>query len=450
MKTLSLSEIQVGDAYEQSVFLPAGQKLIPPHTPIDERHLDILKKHGYSTVYLADSSDEVHIATGRRRGPANASHAAPDGEEPAPEEADDSTAELTRLNRRRVKMVDTLIGHVRELAEKTELTIRPEEREIWDFARDARDPWPAQAELVELREAMVERLRVIYSRIQYDDVVEFSQIAQLVDELYDLLLHHRVRFTQLALLVPRRDDYLADHAMCVAVLAMATAAQLTWSRENIRTIGMTAMVSDLGMMLVPDRIRSGGEQLSDIDRGRVQRHTGYTLAMLESVNGVPNEVKLAAFQHHERENGSGYPLGLRCDGIYDVARVLAVADVLAAQMSPRHYRKHKLPYIAMEQMVRAAASSQFSKPAVRALVQAAGLFPVGSCVKLSNRKTARVIAANPNHLDRPIVQLLTDDGSSLDQPIDLSQLPTKALAVVKPIAAPDSPTPSPTPQSQAA
>lgn len=73
-----------------------------------------------------------------------------------------------------------------------------------------------------------------------------------------------------------------------------------------------------------------------------------------------------------------------------------MADVFAALTSPRHYRRNKLPYVAMEQIVRSAAAGQFDKPAARALVQAAGLFPVGSFVRLSSNRIARIVAANPN------------------------------------------------------
>jgi HD-GYP domain-containing protein (c-di-GMP phosphodiesterase class II) len=439
MKTLFLNELAVGNQYDQSVFLPAGQKLIPARAPVESRHLDLLRKNGYDVVYLADTSDEVHIATGRRKARLERPEA-PDIDplDDFEEEDLDETIDQRKIKSRRIKMVDTLVEQLHERTRRLDLTIRPEEQEVWDFHHASGERWPDGDDLVRLRESMVNELRGTIARIEADEPVGFTELSGLVDRLYQMLLDHRVRFTQLALLVPRRDDFLADHVFCVAVLGMATAAQLIWSEQHIKLAGLTSLVQDLGMLLVPKRIRSGGEQLSDIDRGKVHRHTGYTLAMLAGVSGVPDEVLLAAYQHHERENGGGYPDGIREDGIYDLARILGVADVFAAQMSPRHYRRHALPYNAMEQMVRSAAANQFSKPAVRALVQAAGLFPVGSYVELSNRRSARVIAANPNHLDRPIIRLLDETRET----VDLSKLPTETLAVVKPIPKPTDPPPT--------
>jgi len=452
MKTLSLSSMTVGARYEQSIFLPAGQKLIPPDTPIERRHLEMLRKHGYATVFLADSSDEVHSAAGRGKGCLAGAGLI----ETHASSGDGESAAGAELFKQRVKLANALKEQVLELSRRMERTVRPDEHEIWDGRRGAAAAWPDPEQLAADRRVMVDRLMAIHRRIDAGEAVAFSELSVIVDALYPLLLNHRVRFTQLALLVARRDDYLADHALCAAVLGMATAAQLTWPPSQIRLVGLAALVSDLGMLMVPRRIRVGGEQLSQVDRRRVHKHPGYTLAMLAKVRDVPDAVRVAAYQHHERENGSGYPHGLRGADLHDGARVLAVADVLAALMSPRHYRRDQLPYSAMEQMVRAAALNQFDKPAVRALVQAAGLFPVGSYVQLSDRRTARVIAANPNHLDRPIVRAVAgaatadaapgpavdaDDASA--RTIDLSTMPTRTLAVVKPVPAPAEPDPAP-------
>jgi len=433
METLRRSDITLGDCYGQSIFLPAGQKLIPPDTPIGRRHLDLLDKHGYLTVYLADRADEVHDAARRRdRFAAPPADADPSAKPHGPAAATDHAA----LTKRRLKRVDERIEQLRTNARHIDRTVRPDEREIWDSPPAVAVPWPSPDQLQADRRALVQDLRDIFHRVDAGVTVAFDELTAVVDQLYPLLHNHRRRFTQLALLVPRRDDYLADHAACVAVLAMAAAAQLTWQPHDIRTVGLAALVADLGMLMVPRRILAGGQQLSDIDRGRVRQHPAYTLVMLDTVRDAPLHVRLAAYQHHERDNGSGYPHGLRSEAIHDVARVLAVADALAARLSPRNYRRNQLPYAAVEQIVRDAAANQFHKPAVRALVQAAGLFPVGSFVLLSNRKTAQVVAANPNHLDRPVVQPVDDQGRPVDPPIDLALLPAHALAVTNPIPAP--------------
>jgi HD-GYP domain-containing protein (c-di-GMP phosphodiesterase class II) len=181
------------------------------------------------------------------------------------------------------------------------------------------------------------------------------------------------------------------------------------------------------------RVRATEKKIGDVDRSRIQQHPLFSLAMMQSIETVPTMVQLAAMQHHERENGSGYTRGARKDAICDYARVIAVADTFAATTEPRHYRKPKLPYIAMEELLRAASGMVYWTPAVRALIQAAGLFPVGSYVRLCDRRHAHVIAANPDQIDRPVIQPLDDEGNPDGRTIDLSDPAFKDLSVARPV-----------------
>jgi HD-GYP domain-containing protein (c-di-GMP phosphodiesterase class II) len=162
--------------------------------------------------------------------------------------------------------------------------------------------------------------------------------------------------------------------------------------------------------------------------------------MIQSIGGLPELVKLAALQHHERENGVGYPRGRRKNRLCDYARLLAVVDTYAAITEPRSYREAKLPYVAMEETVKAASTEALWKPAVRGLVRAAGLYPVGSYVELTDGDIARILAANPERYDRPLVQPVDTHGHLCDQPIDLGTVAKHELAVVRAVNAPDTAT----------
>ncbi|NBB83452.1 MAG: HD domain-containing protein [Alphaproteobacteria bacterium] len=463
MRRLRVSSIQEGDCYEQAVFLAAGQKIVPARTPITAHHVQRLGRQGDAEVLLADSVDELAaegviekldgepLGVGHNTAPdvigAGGSVAVEAGQ-PVETPHVDATArgadapavqasERARLRKERMAVADGLIEQLRRRAARLDLRMRPREGEIWDTTATGDWPWPALEDLVAFRESQVETLRKLYGAVESGLEVNAQAFSEIVDALWPMLLDHRERFVQLALLVPRRDDYLPEHVICATVLAMATAAQLTWSQQDVKLTGLAALTCDVGMLVIPQRIRLGGEQLTDVDRGRVHRHTVYSVAMLESVADLPDVVRLAAWQHHERENGSGYPQTLRGEAICDLARVVAVGDVFAAVTSPRHYRRNRLPYEAMEQMVRSAAAGQFYKPATRALVQAAGLFPVGSYVKLSDERVAHVLAANPNRLDRPVVQPVDAEGQPDGAALDLARLPAGAVSVERPVAAPN-------------
>lgn len=456
MQRIRLSHLKPDQVLEQSLFSCGGQKLLNAGVTLTARHIDALSRSGEFEALMADSIEELieagilrdvdgsKITVGQKAQAGlvtRTGHVVVEAGEAVEEHHLDalkaggralaSSADDKQSRRERILMGDALVEQLE--IDAVTYNRRVAAGKTWLDTPAPDVLWPGPEELAAHRDACVHELRGLYARIEAGVSVPVSAFDKLIQTLIDQLRSHPSRFTQLALLCPRRHDYLPDHAYTVTVLAMATAAQMHWPIDEVRQLALAGLLFDVGMLLVPERIRTGAEQLSDIDRGRVQRHPVFSLSMLECVQGAPLSTRLAAYQHHERENGSGYPRGSRRDQIGDYARVLAVADTFAAATEPRHYRKPKLPYLAMEETLRATATMVFWKPAARALVQAAGLFPVGSYVKLSDSRNAHVVAANARAMDRPTVQPLDAQGLPKGEPIDLASVDKNELTVVRPI-----------------
>lgn len=459
MQRIRIKTIKPGQTFPQSLFLASGQKLLDANVSITERYLELLRRYGDQEVVLAESLDElaeaglvqkVHtrLAVGQTSQEGVYTRTGALLLEPGQEIEEHHLDAISAgggvyrgggsgpagddERRSRLLAADDLIVSLEQELTTLPRTVAPARQQDWMHPVDP-SSWPRAAELFEQRAQAVDTLRKLYARIEAGVPVASDDFNPIVDDLLDKLSQHPTRFTQLALLIRGRADYLPDHGYTVAVLAMSIATNLKWGREDVSRIGLAGLVFDLGMLLVPQRVRQGADQLSNADRERVRKHPLYSLSMLEKVDDCPPIVKLAALQHHEREDGSGYPRGRRKEMISDYARVLAVADAFAATMSPRSYRQKKLPYIAMEETLRLAAAMIFWSPACRALVQSAGLFPVGSGVKLSSGQLAHVIGSHAQMVDRPIVQPLDQQLRPVGKPIDLSQVPKEQLSVVRPV-----------------
>lgn len=466
MQRMRVNEIEVGQHFGQNLFLASGQKLLGPGIAITVRHLRAIQRSGEACIWLADHVGELveagivapydksSLRLGQRSSRAVLTRGGRVLLEPGQEveqhhldaldEVDGEVYQVRgesspQARRERILLADALLEDLEQQAASLPLRVKAQADMDW-FQPAASGPgtgadaWFTPEELSELRNDRVESLRTLFARIEAGVNMPVTVFDPILDDLMDRLTQHPTRFTQLALLCPRREDYLPDHAYTVCVLAMAVAAAMQWPRADVRRLGLAALVADLGMLLVPERIRAGACELTDVDRARVRRHPVFTLAIVQPVAEMPALVQLAAVQHQERENGSGYPVGRRKDAICDYARVLAVADTFAAGTEPRHYRRRKLPYTVMEETLHGASGMTLWAPAVRGLVKAAGLFPVGSYVKLSSGDSAHVIEANPRQIDRPVVQLLDADGEPRGKPINLAQLSKQQLAVVRPLA----------------
>ncbi len=464
MKQINVFGIQEGARFEMALFLPSGQKLLNAGVVINARHLGVLQNLSDTELYLATSVNELveagvvrgidrqQLRAGQRatqdvlgaggqivleQGQEIEAHHIEAMANGAFAGAPQTEADITRRRRDRMMLADASVEQLERDASTLVLRVVPASQTIWANRPAApAAPWESIEPLLQDRAAFVEQVRQWLSRLEAGLPVTLESVQQLVGSMYDLLLNQPQRFPQLALLCPHATSYLADHSFCVAVLAMATAAHMNWPAADVKRIGTIALLYDIGMVLVPDRIRTGGCSLTDIDRQRIQRHPAYSLTLIEQVTGIDPILKLAAYQHHERETGVGYPVGVRADRICDYAKILAITDVFAAATGPRAYQATKLPYVAMEEIIRSAAAGIFDKLATRALVKAAGLFPIGSYVLLSTRQIAHVLAANPAKLDRPLIRLHTEDGQPTEQCIDLAIIPADKISIVRPAPAP--------------
>jgi HD-GYP domain-containing protein (c-di-GMP phosphodiesterase class II) len=120
---------------------------------------------------------------------------------------------------------------------------------------------------------------------------------------------------------------------------------------------------------------------------------------------VPLAVCLAALEHHERMNGSGYPRALTGDKISLYSKIIMVACSFDAVTADRPYKQAKDGYSAMVDILK-NEGKQYDETVIRALVYGLSIYPIGTQVMLTNGKSAVVVDVNPENPRYPIVQIL--------------------------------------------
>ncbi|MCG6158452.1 HD-GYP domain-containing protein [Rubinisphaera margarita] len=213
-------------------------------------------------------------------------------------------------------------------------------------------------------------------------------------------------------------DFVA-HALETALLAMAIGIELGLDAENVRHLGMAGLVHDWGMMRVPAHIRENPDRLDSVAMLEIKKHPIHSLQLQEKISNLPRVVTIAAYQAHERMNGTGYPRGRSGESIHLFARILQVADAFVGMTSRRPYRPAMMRYAAMECLIRQAKERYVDGKVVRCLLKIQSLFPIGSYVSLSDGSVAVVIRRNKDLYTQPIVARIQDaDGNTVDQEAD--------------------------------
>jgi putative methionine-R-sulfoxide reductase with GAF domain len=144
----------------------------------------------------------------------------------------------------------------------------------------------------------------------------------------------------LAASIDARDPLTAGHSAKVTEYAMGICNELNLQKEDCETIRVAALLHDYGKIGVPDAILKKPGRLSRDEFEIVKTHAMKTRKILEQINFTDelSQVPAIAGSHHEKQDGSGYPLGLKGDQIPIGARIIAVADFFEAITAKRHYR----------------------------------------------------------------------------------------------------------------
>jgi HD-GYP domain-containing protein (c-di-GMP phosphodiesterase class II) len=202
-------------------------------------------------------------------------------------------------------------------------------------------------------------------------------------------------------------EYPTSHCQRVSILATAMGAAIGLQESELRDLATGCMLHDTGMLLLKEPLYLYPRALTESEIVELKRHPSLVFDVLSNSPAISARAALVAYQVHERDDGSGYPRGRRGDQIHPLSKIAAVADSYIAKISDRPYRPAMSPYRAMEVMLVETGRRQFDPRAVRALLKAESLFPVGSTVELSTGETAQVIRSTPEDYMHPVVSVLS-------------------------------------------
>ncbi len=172
----------------------------------------------------------------------------------------------------------------------------------------------------------------------YDDIRERKNVERELKNSFRKLTEILAgTVSALSETVGKRDSFTAGHQRRVSQLAIAIGKRISFSGDQLKILKIASALHDIGKIHVPAEILNKPSELSAYEMALVRNHTQIGYDILKSVD-FPGPVAKIVFQHHERINGSGYPLGIQGDEIITESRILAVADVVEAMSSRRPYR----------------------------------------------------------------------------------------------------------------
>ncbi|PKM83845.1 MAG: hypothetical protein CVU88_00925 [Firmicutes bacterium HGW-Firmicutes-13] len=259
----------------------------------------------------------------------------------------------------------------------------------------------------------------IYQNLACGNPINIKFAYETVDLLTEQLLSHCSLMLQLAA-VKVIDEYSFSHMVNVAIYASSFARSLNYSPNAIKDICLAGILHDIGKAKIPQDILQKPGKLTEEEFEIIKRHPKLGYDELNKIQELKEHVRQAVLQHHERANGSGYPLGLKGKEISLYSQVISIADFYDALTSDRCYRGRVLPHEAAEILMGSSSLNDFDIELVRLFLKNITLYPIGTEVVLNTGQRARVVHIPVDFPLRPTLQIMEPDG--LDQWIPAGRL----------------------------
>lgn len=200
------------------------------------------------------------------------------------------------------------------------------------------------------------------------------------------------------------DEYTYAHCVNVSLLAMTLARWLGFDSKAVEEIAKAGLLHDVGKARVDAEILNKHDKLVPEELEEMKKHPTYGYRMVENMNDISKGIKMAVLMHHERCDGSGYPLGAKGDQIHQYAKVLAIADVYDAMTSDKVYSKRKSVFEVLKYMQEEMANV-LDRIMLSVFVERIVSHYIGDYVMLNTGEIGELVHVNPLYPLKPIVQV---------------------------------------------
>jgi HD-GYP domain-containing protein (c-di-GMP phosphodiesterase class II) len=237
--------------------------------------------------------------------------------------------------------------------------------------------------------------------------IEGGKVSKVVENMVASIFRNRDALTSLTR-IKGYDEYTFVHSVNVCALCLTLGRHLGLDPEQLRNLGIGAMLHDTGKMKVPIAILNKPGRLTEREFTEMKKHPIYSAEIMSGTDGIPEEAKSIALQHHERFHGNGYPFGLRGDEIRMFSQLTSIIDVYDAITSNRCYSKALPAYEGIKKLYE-WGRTDFNLPFVERFIQCLGIYPVGTVVQLDSSEIGVVLSINHEMILRPNVLLIYKD-----------------------------------------
>lgn len=254
------------------------------------------------------------------------------------------------------------------------------------------------------------KVKEVIQRHTYNKSDDMREISETADNIISNILEEEEVVENIYEIKERSAD-IYEHSISICSLATLISLKMGLDKERVHEIGVGCLLHDLGLRYITADYQDA-ENMSDKEISEYKKHPVYGYTALKNETWLSKRSKEIILCHHERIDGSGYPL--HATELPIEARIVSVCDTFDEMICGIGYKRAKV-YEAVEYL-KAFKDVQFDGKIVDALLEFTAVYPSGSVVITNEKETAVVINQNKHFPERPIIKITMDkDGNSLKE-----------------------------------
>ncbi|TLM76275.1 MAG: HD-GYP domain-containing protein [Actinobacteria bacterium] len=258
-------------------------------------------------------------------------------------------------------------------------------------------------------------MRDVETQTKLGKVFDLEPLQNLVNTLLDNLFRDPAAVLGLTA-IRGHDDYTLNHAINVCILALSAGASLGLDAESLRSLGLSALLYDLGKVRIPEDILNKEGPLTSDEWQIVKSHATEGADLLKRIQLVDHMPMIVALEHHQRHDLQGYPEPDAGTEQHLFSKIVALCDAYDAMTTRRPFRREIRPDKALAVLMQGRGKA-YDPSLTKAFVQMLGIYPMGAVVKLTDGRSAVVFRVNRDDLLRPRVKVLVDpEGRWYEEP----------------------------------
>ncbi len=226
------------------------------------------------------------------------------------------------------------------------------------------------------------------------------------------------------------DNYTFTHSVNVSVIALAVGRACKLTEEQLRTIGLGALLHDLGKLRIDVNIITKPGRLTDLEFEEIKRHPDYGAEIIQEMEDVTPEVMAIVLGHHLRYDRSGYPVSSLDSATSPLVEMTAIADAYDAMTTLRSYQRPFTPRKAIARLKEISGTSLHPEY-VMTFIDSLGPYPVGSLVRLDNNEIGLVIKVDTQDPSLADIKIIFNPaGQLIEEPFMLNLRPNQLRRIV--------------------